>query len=613
MQPDAPFQTGSASHSPFAPSPHPVTPSPQAAPLDAPAFSHAPAVSSAQSGMRALASSSGDNTPAPPSADSAGTSSAYAALPDRDASTARGAFGAPPVSRSGSSGASVAAHDMSRAASSNGTGARRADKGKGVVRDGAGAGQADDGGEAGEQHRRVERVLQRAEASKLARAFRNRLALASFKAARGWEDVRLDTIEPHLEHEALRRSRGGVPEDMAMQPLPAAHFAPHAHTHDQLAYAPHAQSQMYQKSTHAGAYGMDAVLAGAGGAGGRPAKRARWHDPDAHAQAQAVGQPNLYSAHSVYAPPPQPAPIVSPYSTASVYQRGAHATHGDGPISGPSGVPRSPFDPQPVADGPAPTPRQQRVAAAASPLGSPRARRAASRRSSPAKGGQPPSSSDPHFSSFVDAATALTGMARAPSDPSLGSGSDEGDSAGANGAHALVAGAGPGAGAGGARPGARAPFARPSTPERQILKLPAQQLQGIDGAPGGSAGNDSGTAEGAAELMLFLAASPSPVQSRKTVPTTLGDGSAVKGRRLFSGMGTSADTQGAQDAGSIFGGELGGGAPATPGRQRQPSLGGAGTNWDMFINASPSPKRSAAGAGGVGARGVSPPHAAIGA
>ncbi|BGP50760.1 hypothetical protein JCM10450v2_006686 [Rhodotorula kratochvilovae] len=657
QQPDAPFQTGSASHSPFPPPTHPATPSSLASPLDAPAFPPAHAAPPATQGMRASASLSGGNTPAHSPAGSAGVGGAYAALPERDASTARGAFGAPPLSRNGSSSASLGAEAMGRAGSVNGAAARRADKGKGVARDGARAGHADEEGDADEQHRRVERVLQRAEASKLARAFRNRLALASFKTARGWQDVRLDTIEPHLEQEALRRSQGGAPADAAaMQPIPA-HFAPHAHAHEQLAYA--AQAQMYQQQqVPAGAYGMDAVLGGGAQAPPHPAKRARLDDPHAHNHQHTMGQPNLYSAHSVYAPPPQPAQTVSPYSTASVYQRGVGgggfgAGPAPGAIAGPSGsAPRSPFDPQPVAD--APTPRKQRAAAAASPLGSPRARRAVSRRSSPAKGGQPLSSSDPHFSSFVDAATALTGMARAPSDPSLGSGSDEGEGAAgasANGAQAAGTGA---EGSGAAPAGGRAPFARPSTPERQILKLPAQQ----QGAPGGSGGNgngnDSGTAEGAAELMLFLAASPSPVQSRKTVPTTLGDGSAVKGRRLFSGMGmgSGAPAQDAQDAESIFGGELGGGggvaggrpasssgaldtpfatsssttasaaaavepvkagifgAPATPGRQRQPSLGGAGANWDMFINASPSPKRAPAGAG-VGTRGVSPPHAAI--
>ncbi|KAH8819601.1 hypothetical protein F5884DRAFT_658017 [Xylogone sp. PMI_703] len=52
----------------------------------------------------------------------------------------------------------------------------------------------------------ADRVLRRAEVSKMARKLQNRLALAQFKAVRGWEDLTLDKIEPKVEEE-LRRSR----------------------------------------------------------------------------------------------------------------------------------------------------------------------------------------------------------------------------------------------------------------------------------------------------------------------------------------------------------------------------------------------------------------------
>ncbi|KPV73890.1 uncharacterized protein RHOBADRAFT_45182, partial [Rhodotorula graminis WP1] len=529
----------------------------------------------------------------------------------------------------------------------------------------------------------------------LARAFRNRLALASYKASRGWHDVGLDTIEPHLEQEAQRRSQGPVAAAPAAQHYPSQ---PLAHQ----AYAPQPHQPVYQQQQqqheHTPQYDMHAVL-GAPSPSSHPHKRARLDDPYQHArsrpapqQQQQQQQADMYSAHSVYAPPPQPVHTVSPYSTASVYHREPAGSSSS----------RPPFAPQPDLAAPSTAPpaaaaRKQRASASAAPAagaaspssraGSSRPRRVPSRRSSPAKGpgsrpGEALSSSDPTFSSFVDAATALTGMARAPSDPSSqGSGSDEGGAGGGSRSAAArgmdVDGHGQGADDRGEVEdgGRRAPFARPATPERQIVKL-----DGVGAPGGGSAGaNDSGTAEGAAELMLYLAASPSPVQSRKAPPTTLGDGSGIKGRRLFSGMGMDAgdDASSAagaggsgQDPGSIFGGELGGAhpagaldapfatsstaptssttapssaplepvksggatsgpsgvfgggpsGPATPGRQRQPSLGGA-ASWELFINASPSPKRggasggagAAAGAGMASTRGASPPHAAIGA
>ncbi|KAF6801228.1 Nrm1-like protein [Colletotrichum musicola] len=52
----------------------------------------------------------------------------------------------------------------------------------------------------------ADKVLKRAEVSKIARRLQNRLALAQFKTKHGWEDLTLDTIEPKYEEE-LRRKR----------------------------------------------------------------------------------------------------------------------------------------------------------------------------------------------------------------------------------------------------------------------------------------------------------------------------------------------------------------------------------------------------------------------
>ncbi|ROT42715.1 hypothetical protein SODALDRAFT_288170 [Sodiomyces alkalinus F11] len=61
----------------------------------------------------------------------------------------------------------------------------------------------------------VDRVLKRAEVSKIARKLQNRLALAQFKTKHGWEDLAFDTIEPKLEEEMRRKklSEGDVLSD----------------------------------------------------------------------------------------------------------------------------------------------------------------------------------------------------------------------------------------------------------------------------------------------------------------------------------------------------------------------------------------------------------------
>ncbi|KAK9466067.1 hypothetical protein V1512DRAFT_287120 [Lipomyces arxii] len=53
-------------------------------------------------------------------------------------------------------------------------------------------------------------VLQRAKISKITRQLKSRLALASFKTKRGWENLALDTIEPRVAEEVARRKSSPV-------------------------------------------------------------------------------------------------------------------------------------------------------------------------------------------------------------------------------------------------------------------------------------------------------------------------------------------------------------------------------------------------------------------
>ncbi|EPE03373.1 nrm1-like protein [Ophiostoma piceae UAMH 11346] len=60
----------------------------------------------------------------------------------------------------------------------------------------------------------ADRVLRRAELGKMASRLQNRLALAQFKTRHGWEDLTLDMIEPKVEDEIRRkRSDGDVLSD----------------------------------------------------------------------------------------------------------------------------------------------------------------------------------------------------------------------------------------------------------------------------------------------------------------------------------------------------------------------------------------------------------------
>ncbi|GAA5957785.1 hypothetical protein JCM21900_004553 [Sporobolomyces salmonicolor] len=421
------------------------------------------------------------------------------------------------------------------------------DKGKQVARDGGGQDRQRTGlliEDEQERQKRVDKVIKRAEAAKLARAFRNRLALASFKTSRGWQDVKLDVIEPHLEQEAFKRKHPGDMPTSQLQPQqPVAHpqpqhlvaappsaypqppqpqysqphqYVPHHHLYEQR-YKPY----QYQYGANADS-SMDGML------GGGPVYK---RSPSAGGQ----------NGMSVYAPQPQPHHQLSPYSTANVYQTTPAA-------SAPSQLDARASKKRTLEGAePATTPRQRT-----------RSGGGLSRRGTPRQQQHPLSSSDPNFSSFVDAAAALTGMARAPSDPSIG-GSDEERQLQRPPQRNYPAQPGPGSSQpspfrqtspmnGPAPPPhgfplAAAPPPRPATPD---------QLRAL-----GPMGSGENTEAAAADLMLYLAQSPSPVQTRTRQATLGGEGAGmgIKGRRLFSAA-EGGGPPGEGEQASVFGGEL---------------------------------------------------------
>lgn len=356
-------------------------------------------------------------------------------------------------------------------------------------------------------------------------------------------------IEPHLREEALKRQ--GSPADSPQNRDPSSSTSRQPQT---AQGASGDQPYQYQINYEARPLDMEAVLSGGGGTpggGGSAHKRTRSIDPTQGRGASPYGS-------SVGNNPLQP----SPYSTASVYRS---AKIQESPSDARSSKRRN-------TEGTTPRQRQKSTAAGSARKGTPL--RQTTNGGTPAK---PVSSADPTFSSFVDAATALTGMARAPSDPSL-SGSEEdqlqhqqqsfGPSySTTNGSHPL-----PMVNSIPHPPHHYHAFPQPqshtlSQSLSQSHSFPTNSTQ-VNGhptnnylytslplpssssatparpatpdktkTPGGGGGGGAGSAENnevaAADLMLFLAHSPSPVQTRKTQPT-LGDGSGIKGRRLFS-------------------------------------------------------------------------------
>ncbi|KAK6330230.1 hypothetical protein TWF730_004725 [Orbilia blumenaviensis] len=65
-----------------------------------------------------------------------------------------------------------------------------------------------------------EKVLRRAKVSRMARQLQSRLALASYKTQRGWESLDLDTIEPRVDQDLMRKRMQSIQEGSPPPPPP---------------------------------------------------------------------------------------------------------------------------------------------------------------------------------------------------------------------------------------------------------------------------------------------------------------------------------------------------------------------------------------------------------
>ncbi|EWC45239.1 hypothetical protein DRE_05966 [Drechslerella stenobrocha 248] len=63
-----------------------------------------------------------------------------------------------------------------------------------------------------------EKVLRRAKVSRMARQLQSRLALASYKTQRGWENLDLDTIEPRVDQDLMKRRMQAIHEGRTISP-----------------------------------------------------------------------------------------------------------------------------------------------------------------------------------------------------------------------------------------------------------------------------------------------------------------------------------------------------------------------------------------------------------
>ncbi|KAF3919816.1 hypothetical protein ABW20_dc0109709 [Dactylellina cionopaga] len=64
-----------------------------------------------------------------------------------------------------------------------------------------------------------EKVLRRAKVSRMARQLQSRLAVASYKTQRGWENLDLDTIEPRVDQDLMRKRMQAIQEGKTISPL----------------------------------------------------------------------------------------------------------------------------------------------------------------------------------------------------------------------------------------------------------------------------------------------------------------------------------------------------------------------------------------------------------
>lgn len=229
------------------------------------------------------------------------------------------------------------------------------------------------------------------------------------------------------------------------------------------------------------------------------------------------------------------------------------------------------------------------------------------------------STTDSNFNSFVNAATALTGLARNPSDDQLLMGTSTSEQI-FNG----------GGGGGGELPVPTSPSGLIHHPSHQQHQHQPRTPPPLHSSLKGKSSMmlENPTAD-AAELMLFLAASPSPAQNRVASSNNIG-GEGLKGRRLFSTGDDYGKYLGA-GAGAGGGGAGGGGGggdytshphpnndttsnnsiydsigqpPMTPSRERDRTTSFGGGDWGAYLNVSPSPTRGGGGAGrGMGGGG----------
>lgn len=544
----------------------------------------------------------------------------------------------------------------------------------------------------------------------LTRNFQNRLALAAFKTQRGWQDVALDVIEPHLEQEAAQRVFHAQQEALQQEQLQQQQYQYEQEMLQNQTLRQHHQHQegdmgpppIHNKRVR----GISGNNAGINGGAG-------------------LNQPSLYDD---YHHPPMPAsPLYSSYTSHDPYHQDFSSSAAYSPAASTSTLPPVPpattanhqrtlsssssfraIQSSPVLDPHRQRRRQPSGASDAhttldntrsSPLRRPRAPSPSSssslgtagpssprrtKRSTETPRRTPLSSSDPNFSSFVDAATALTGLSRAPSVGDLmefGDGEEGGrmettpppvDSTTtttrtafltsstskivSNGVAVPLGSTNTTGNGNGIVPGPVDPsflLRRPRTPERGSIffdpKGKSVAPSSLSKVPNSESAN---TTSDAAELMLFLAASPSPAQRvRSSNPLGLGGiaeaggggggGGMMKGRRLFSAgedtlaplapqsppipnsNSNSTCTNSNSNSNSFVSlsppkttttstiatttprspppglnstHPILGGAPSTPSRERQVSFGAGGTAaWEAYLNVSPSPSRGTSG------------------
>ncbi|KDE07751.1 hypothetical protein MVLG_02023 [Microbotryum lychnidis-dioicae p1A1 Lamole] len=520
----------------------------------------------------------------------------------------------------------------------------------------------------------IDKVLQRAEIARITRHFKTRLALAAFKAQRGWQDATLDQIEPHLEQEAQRhKQQQQLQQQQAQQsqqqlqqqqqqhmmaqqqflaqqeaaaaqqqlqyhrsqPLQAgaafqAQKPPAHYTNGNgMEYSQPYQQPMPMQQPPQQAWGRPGPFDNAGMgppsfAGHKRARSINIYDQPQQSMAYpanlgAYGSPQPMASTSALQPPVQiganGGPAMFGDASRPTKRRVLGQEHGGGRPS----LHHSSSSSSSVGS--------VTALGAITELRSPRSRHSATRsslsrgNSSASMVGRPVSSSDPNFSTFVDAASVLTGLSRGLSDQS--DNSDEGMQGGAAGGPSSSSQSNPF--------GSSIP--RPRTPTSANDKgkgAAMHHMSGVNGSAPPTTGGES-SAEGAAELMLYLAYSPSPVQSRSShVVNNIGGEGMMKGRRLFSGSGedhpassaafgngagmngagggpngtglgsydealhpakasrvVSAPPPGSPPSSMLGPGAFGGAIPSTPGRERQIS-----SSWDAYINVSPSPQRA---------------------